>query len=242
MRFRVSCQLASPTTERVAGHLPRVPGLLSMELSLPPLVGFCLVDEHAVVLDARADRYWMLPSSAARSLERYCAGADLTDAEQAQIAELVETGVIGIDSGGDPLAPCSLPIAETSILDITASIKRSSLLAAWFSVTVASSRLRRKGLASSLKRLEEDRQHRRTVANYDWHAAAYAGLRMWLSPLDRCLPLSLALAARCASPEVKLVFGVKLNPFAAHAWVQRGTMVLNDEVHVVRQFTPVLVV
>jgi hypothetical protein len=37
------------------------------------------------------------------------------------------------------------------------------------------------------------------------------------------------------------IFGVKLEPFAAHCWVQSGDTVLNDTVEVVRQYTPILV-
>jgi len=38
-----------------------------------------------------------------------------------------------------------------------------------------------------------------------------------------------------------LVVGVRLNPFAAHSWVQAGSHVLNDRMDSVRTYTPVLV-
>lgn len=38
------------------------------------------------------------------------------------------------------------------------------------------------------------------------------------------------------------IFGVKLEPFGAHCWVQSGDTVLNDAAEVVRQYTPILVV
>jgi len=38
------------------------------------------------------------------------------------------------------------------------------------------------------------------------------------------------------------VFGVKLNPFSAHCWVQAGDIVLNDAIDHVTIHTPILVV
>lgn len=39
-----------------------------------------------------------------------------------------------------------------------------------------------------------------------------------------------------------LVFGVKMTPFAAHAWVQEGAMVLNDYIPHVSRYAPILAV
>jgi hypothetical protein len=38
------------------------------------------------------------------------------------------------------------------------------------------------------------------------------------------------------------VFGVKLGPFHAHCWLQQGSVVLNDSISYVRQFTPIMAV
>ena len=37
------------------------------------------------------------------------------------------------------------------------------------------------------------------------------------------------------------VIGVSLHPFAAHSWVQWGTVLVNDQLDAVRHFTPILV-
>jgi hypothetical protein len=73
-------------------------------------------------------------------------------------------------------------------------------------------------------------------------AAAWQSKRLW-SAENKCLPRSLALAnaLRSAGGAARLVIGVRLNPFAAHAWVQDGTIVLNDTVDHVLLFTPILV-
>lgn len=59
-----------------------------------------------------------------------------------------------------------------------------------------------------------------------------------------CLTDSLALL-RLLGPAghgAMLVFGVKLNPFAAHCWVQADDLVLNDRLENVASFSPVRVI
>lgn len=69
-----------------------------------------------------------------------------------------------------------------------------------------------------------------------------AGLLM--TPLDQCLVRSFALALALRRLEItcNLVIGVKVHPFAAHSWVQSGSVLLNDRIDTVRDFTPILVI
>lgn len=61
---------------------------------------------------------------------------------------------------------------------------------------------------------------------------------------DRCLHDSLALVNFLASESVSAtwVIGVRTDPFAAHAWVQTGDLVLNDQHEHVRRFRPIVTV
>ncbi|MDY0749100.1 lasso peptide biosynthesis B2 protein [Paucibacter sp. R3-3] len=75
-------------------------------------------------------------------------------------------------------------------------------------------------------------------------AIAYERLRPYLlTARERCLFDSMSmlefLAAEGLFPH--LIIGVKTAPFGAHAWVQCGPMVLNDQHARVRQFRPILV-
>ncbi|MBE0550539.1 MAG: lasso peptide biosynthesis B2 protein [Rubrivivax sp.] len=75
--------------------------------------------------------------------------------------------------------------------------------------------------------------------------AAFEALRpLMFTARDKCLYDSLALACFMASEGLKTqwVIGVKTQPFAAHSWVQAGTVVLNDLHENVRSFKPILVV
>ncbi len=75
--------------------------------------------------------------------------------------------------------------------------------------------------------------------------SAYERLRPFaFSAHKNCLHDSLALVGFLASEGAfpRWVIGVKTRPFGAHAWVQLGATVLNDQHEMVRQFRPILVV
>lgn len=213
-----------------------------MAFTLPPLVGFCRVADRAVFLDARADHYWLLGHEHARVVERAIEGAPLDELETKIIQTLALAGLVA--NNGKPAVPAVVPApVDTSLLDDIRPAPVATAVAGLDFIR-AVRRLRKQGLESSLRRLWHVRaaSFQATGGASDNPIAGAAGLRLLVSATGRCLPLSLALATRCRSEDVRLVFGVKLDPFAAHAWVQRGSTVLNDEVHVVRQFTPVLAI
>jgi hypothetical protein len=213
-----------------------------MRFFLPPLVGFCSIGDSVIFLDARSDRYWMLPVAMSQALNRQCAGAELAGDEAAPLLALVRAGLLD-SAKGEPLAPCELPRARTSRLEVIDTTPGSSTMIAGLCFAASIWRIRRRGLGCELAQLQRRRERWSGTARHaDRHAGAFARLRLLVSPAGNCLPLSLALARRCASADARLVFGVQLDPFAAHAWVQRDTEVLNDELHVVHAFTPILVI
>lgn len=58
---------------------------------------------------------------------------------------------------------------------------------------------------------------------------------------DRCLLRAIGLQHFLAKQgyESTLVFGVRLNPFEAHCWLQDGDLILNDTIEMVGRFTPI---
>jgi hypothetical protein len=208
-----------------------------------PGVSACLADGRLVLLNARADRYLMAPAPVAESLLRLIRGEDDLPGDQALRDRLCTGGLVLRRAPGPPPILCSLPPPTRSLLDdgwehpgVPAVAKAATgVLAA-----IAERRLR--GLAPLLARVGrraargEDRN--RTLAT----AAAFAGVRFALRPLDRCLANSaaLALAAKPHHGDVRLVLGVRCYPFAAHAWVQLGPIVLNDRLDTVLAYTPIL--
>jgi hypothetical protein len=72
-------------------------------------------------------------------------------------------------------------------------------------------------------------------------ARGYAAARVQLPWRRLCVPDSLALARYLWKRDIdcEVIFGVRLDPFAAHAWVQSGDLLLSDNINVVADYTPV---
>lgn len=106
---------------------PGTPRRFAMRFFLPPFVGFCSIGEKVIFLDARSDRYWMLPVAMSQALNRLCMGEELAGEEAALLLALVRTGLLD-STTGEPLVPCELPSARTSRLDKIKTTPRSSTM------------------------------------------------------------------------------------------------------------------
>ena len=83
-----------------------------------------------------------------------------------------------------------------------------------------------------------DKDRARAVAD------AFRAAATVLRAEDQCLPRAIAARWMCDryKLDAALVFGVRLDPFAAHSWVQVGDAVIVGDLEQVRLFTPILVV
>lgn len=75
-------------------------------------------------------------------------------------------------------------------------------------------------------------------------AGAFAFSALLLGATDRCLVRGIAATRACRRRGLAaaLVFGVRVDPFAAHCWVQLGEEILVGDFDQVRLFTPILTV
>lgn len=74
-------------------------------------------------------------------------------------------------------------------------------------------------------------------------AGRFIAARRLVPHAPNCLRDSLALVEWLARPKgLLVVFGVKLEPFGAHCWVQLGDLLLNDRPETVARFRPVRVI
>jgi Transglutaminase-like superfamily len=216
-----------------------------MDLRLQPGVSFCLVADRVVFLDLEPDRYFCLSPGAQQTFLRAIESDD-----EALIARLAAVIPLSRDPDHPPIARCP-DVGEPagSLLDMLLPCAdwRSTMLAA-SSLVMAKARLRVCGLAGTVRHLARRKRRlpRRAAREDDLLQAvsAYSRLRYIASESDQCLPRSVAVAGRLAAMGLPaaLVIGVKLQPFAAHAWVQSGDWLANDRVDVVRDFTPILIV
>ena len=116
--------------------------------------------------------------------------------------------------------------------------------------TTAKAALDSQTLCSLLARLARSKatptyRHSRAIQDPTYLLTAFAKARAWLyTARDRCLIDSLVLTYVLRKYNVAAHFciGVDLQPFSAHAWVQLGSLVIDDSVEHVLKFTPLVCV
>ena len=217
-------------------------------LRLRPGLSFGCVDGELIFLDVDQDRYFALRGEAAalfKSLigtrEKPC-GNDFGSLIAAGLLESAETP--------QPIRAARAGIPEKSLFDDmseTPPIRFAAIAEIVARLVSIKRALVRRQVARRLRRIEalkEQVWQQPSAGDALQLAKRFNAARPVIPMALNCLSDSLALAEfllkRGASAD--LVFGVKLTPFAAHAWIQTSDTILNDHVDHVREFTPVLVV
>lgn len=215
-----------------------------MPYAFAPGVFACRADGRLVILNLPADRYLMSPRELEASVLRLLDGAPDSAADPSVRERLCTNGLILQRSPNVKLQLCAEPPPSFSLID--AGWPRPTpleLATAAVQAAQANVLLRFGCLGRALRRVERLRPPMRDDAeDVTRAAAAFAELRLVVRALDRCLPLSIALAAAAKKRHAgaRLVVGVACDPFRAHAWVQLGPTVLNDRLDTVRSFSPIL--
>lgn len=213
---------------------------------------YCIANHKVVLLDLQANRLFCLPPAIDAAFQRLANSAPITDTDIITLGPLVTCGALrdapcqGL-AGPKPrpvmplrdLPDGSLPRATCP--GTTAALVRQM-------ITMAELRLRpihrvladlraRKGRNPCPLDILADARARRSLA-------AMLATRRFIATQDKCLRWSVALArhlgAGSAYPD--LVFGIRMQPFGAHAWVQTGDVVLNDGADHAMQYSPILVI
>lgn len=207
-----------------------------------PSLSFCLIDDTALFLDLVSDRYFRLsePSNAAFV-------AQLEDG----VATSCTFQAAGLErfSGQAPL-PAQRPGSQArESVDLRSSGFSPLLVSrALWEQRVAKRHLRNQGLHAMLADLRETLRGSPIArlpldARATRIAKAFEDARLVHSAVDQCLPRSIALAHLLAAvgSRCEVILGAKLRPFAAHCWVQSGSVVLNESVEETARYTPILV-
>jgi len=226
----------------------------------------CIADEHAVFLDLRKDKYSALGPADARTLsgvvDGWLPGREIardvptrTRGCDELVRTLLEERLLTSDMvAGKPATPVSIVRPTLTLQVPPRRIPRvdrthvSRFVAAWL---LATTMLNTVPLKATVGRVWK-RKARRSGAEgaFDVKRAfglmtAYSILRPnFFSRRDACLRDSFTVVEFLARYGVfpTWVFGVRMNPFAAHSWVQEGSIVINDDVDHVNTFTPILTI
>jgi hypothetical protein len=209
-------------------------------------VHWCVANGRLVLLDLKADQYSCLPEDTDRACRKLIAGQPLDPEDQDVINNLPEAHLF---AGGEGAVRSSyIPVATRSLLDRVGRQANASpsIWAVWdqlrFGALLKFASLFR--LIEAVRRRKRKSPKHALSSQIESDIMRFMASRRLLSRQSQCLRTSLALAAYLARRgyHPNLVIGVRMSPFAAHAWVQDGDTVLNDSVDEVAPFTPILVV
>lgn len=216
-----------------------------MAWRIAPGVGYCEVGGELVFLDLARDKYLALRGEDRAAFERLRKG-EPNDSEA--MSRLVQTGLLARTDAPERLNPASIKIPPRDISDL--DDRRFSLRMAVASATAlrwAGQAMRPTHIAATVEKLRGTKA-RVGVPGADTPATAIASLYAscrWAIPVTpRCLIDALALDRILLSRGLvaSMVFGVQLDPFRAHCWLQTPERVLSGTAAEARAFTPILVV
>jgi hypothetical protein len=204
-----------------------------------------MVDKRAVFLDLRRDRYCTLGGAAALSFEKLrCIPGGFASEELAE--PLLATGMFAKASEATDHSPPRLPAPEPTFSNEQVQ-PRIADLAEILLLLVRTRRALRSQPFEQLIAKRFGRASGRVSGRPDVALALarrFNSARTLIPIAPMCLEDSLALhdwlARRSVFP--MLAVGVKLDPFAAHCWLQLDRIVLNDSPDRVAAFTPILAI
>jgi hypothetical protein len=235
----------------------------SPQYFLRPHVYFCHTPRYTVFLDLTRDQYLSVQSSLFESLSPWLAGEEGRAAprgakdpstEERQLANaLIGKGLLSeVAEGSKAAVPIEVP-TPTSCFEARSpvSIFSSAMYAPhfWLACAKAARLLQEQPIecvVNSIRKRSADHHGaaRRPLRKIHALLSAFKALRLFYPRSYLCLFDSLALIEFLARYNVfpLLVFGVAADPFKAHCWVQDGGIVLNDDLHRISAFTPIMIV
>lgn len=210
---------------------------------------FCrIVDGRAIILDLGCGHYFSPSARASRLLAELEAERSESFPDCEELRPLAARGWLvqrSEDAATNDFARWAVPEAMLEPGPGKAA-RAGEILLAVLEQAKAAWHLRRSspgGLPNQLRTAAANSRRKPEPSAPDAILRAFSAADRILSPHDRCLPRSMALARTLAGAghSASLVLGVRVNPFAAHAWVQMGDAVIGDDLDRVRAYRPILV-
>lgn len=214
-------------------------------LRLQPHISFAMVGDDAIFLDLRRDHYFALEQAAAEAFAalRSDTACHCSD-ERAET--LLATGLFVRSIEPLGFLPAGIGAPDRDLPDDGAKPALRDLLQVLFLAIGCRRAIRRQPLETIIAKRRGIPANRSGDARTATLALAQRFLRAraWVPIKPVCLQDSLALRDWLAAhgAQSSLVLGVRLDPFAAHCWVQHGDIVLNDAADRVAAYAPILVV
>lgn len=218
-------------------------------------VSYCKLNDRLYFLDIQNDRYFQLSRSLEDDFLSYLENPDNNKIRSSKLEKLNLLPQILTETGKEPnlsITPPLKSVFEESMMegDINFNIIRD----VFFIVTTMYWQLKTRRLKAILRTLTQYRR-RLTSPSADSEAGvqlslveetamAFNRVRPYIPIETCCLIDSLSMTRFMAKRglHVQLVLGITCDPFSAHAWVQRGPMVLNDTIGNALAHVPIRVI
>ncbi|HEY0630353.1 MAG TPA: lasso peptide biosynthesis B2 protein [Sphingomicrobium sp.] len=202
-----------------------------------------MVQGRPVFLDVRDDSYFLLePPHEQQFLELVAKPAGVMNAGHSLRAAL------GLPEGSKLPRLAQCPAATRGIYDGSERLPRTRILdviSLWRTLVRVRRALKTLALETILSDVTTDGTDRADASeSVAERATCFAAARKAIAIAPNCLLDSLALLEWLGPSRgaASLVFAVKLDPFAAHCWIQSNDLLLNDRLDEIARFHPVRVV
>lgn len=224
---------------------------------LPPHVHFCQRGDAFVFLDLKQDDYTLVNGAAATALQALSSARvsaplpeqNLNDA----LNELLKGGLLTTESNGRAIAPTHIDPAVDNLVDretvLEASVSLGQMVNCFAACIRAKLSLRWRSIEATVMSVAQRKAKHAGDRPFDTEraralTAAFLKARGLFPANYLCLFDSLALLHFLAKYGVypTWVFAVRLEPWAAHCWVQHQHYTFNEEAEQAATYTPVMVI
>jgi hypothetical protein len=225
------------------------------EYFLPTHVHCCRRGDAYVFLDLKQDDYMLIAGPAADALSKLTErGSDPSTTQTSDpLRELEEGKLLTKDrSMGRVFATTEVELAIEPLLEFDEELPTVRSIDLWnftAACTTAAARLRWRPLEETVATVAQRKAahgaHDRVDLDRARHLTAVFNRLRRLFPANYlCLFDSLALVEFLARYQLypNWIFGVRLEPWAAHCWIQQGGFAFNENVEQAASYTPIMAV
>lgn len=226
---------------------------------LPPHVHFCQRGDAFVFLDLKQDDYTLVNGAAAAALRMLTLQPtdSLISSDRnlhEDLTELLKGGLLITEcTVGKTVAPTRADVAVECLVDREAlrdvSVTPSQVMNFMTACTTAKMSLRWRKIEDTVMSVARRKQKHAFKHSFDEErarrlTAVFLKLRSFFPANYLCLFDSLALLEFLAKYRVfpDWVFGVRLEPWAAHCWVQQGHCTFNEDPEEATNYTPIMTI
>lgn len=203
-----------------------------------PHARMAILGEDLVVFDLRHDRYVALPGALGAGDHQASTTSLAARLQPGAAAALSEAGLL-IDGGGNDPLPLSQP--NLMLQPGRCAVRLRDIVCLVIALVRVGWRLSRSRHCSTFHMERLPPPPLGAEGAYADAIARLAALRILVPTPRRCLPAALVagMTLKMQGLDTEIIFGVRSHPFEAHCWLQRGPLVIDDDLDRVRSYTPI---